>query len=718
VSRAASTARPLTLGLAHELGLCASLSAATLIVLLGGSFPPWVWLAMFAPALSLAMARRGVVAPGFSGTLLAFAALGAGISTLVQGGLESAVFAGGATLLGLLAARVVTRRTLEHDLQALLLGLVLVLAGSVLNVTLSYFLVFVAYAVATVWALSTRQLLAGAEQTARAALTLTTPSSSASSMATQAAWIARAAARARDRDDVITPLFFVASGAVSLAVLGAAVVVFVSFPRIGFGELGMLLRKESQLPPAVGFAGNPRGLSTSSEVVARVRGVPVDRFLEGLYLRGIVYDELTLDAFAQSAPDATSAPVVDRRPSLPGLAWDAERAGRVEVTLTPIAGALLFTLGHTTTAMTLAGGAANPNRSLPVAGRDRHDELRFEVPLSSPLRYELRGSLAVAGVVPAPSPRVPALTEPARFLQTPDGIDPALVALVDEALRGASPGVAVDRGSLPVEEVVARLRRFLLGRFRYSLEPELAGRAEPLKAFLLSTRAGHCELFAGGFALLLRLAGIPARVVGGFQGGALADDGAVVFQKRHAHAWVEWWKDDVGWIVDDATPVPGQPRDRMSGLDGLVEQMRRFWDDRVVDYSLRDQQDALRTAADALRGLQPGRAALAGVAVVVGIVVIASVVRGRRRGRDAARQGDALSEAILAAVARLRGAPPSPTATLREVIAGCEPAVLRAAVDACERARFGEQAVAPDELRRLLDGLATIRATPPGGRPA
>jgi hypothetical protein len=263
-----------------------------------------------------------------------------------------------------------------------------------------------------------------------------------------------------------------------------------------------------------------------------------------------------------------------------------------------------------------------------------------------------------------------------------------------------------------VDARVARLRDWMLREFRYSLEPELAGRSEPLKTFLLSSRGGHCELFAGGFALLLRLAGIPARVVGGFQGGALADDGAVVFQKRHAHAWVEWWKDDVGWVVDDATPVPGAARDRIEGFDALLEQVRRFWDDRVVDYSLRDQQDALRTASEALRGLRPGR--LVGVVLVFSAVIgiIGVVVRRWRARQRAAVQGDVLTEAILGAVARLRGDPPPPNATLRELVAGHEPAVLRAAVDACERARFGGEPVARPRLQQLLEGLRAIDARP------
>jgi transglutaminase-like putative cysteine protease len=686
--------RRLTLGLAHELGLCASLTSATLIVLLGGVFPPWVWLAAFAPALSLAMARSDVVAPGFSGTLLGNAANGAGVATIVRGGVESAVFAGGATLLGLLSARILTRRTLAHDQQSILLGLVLVLAGSVLNVGLSYFLVFVGYAVSTVWALATRQLLAGAEQAAR--------STTGTGIAT----------KPRDRDDVITPLFFAASGAVSLAVLGAAVVVFVSFPRIGFGEIGFLTHKDSKLPPTVGFGSSPRGLSTSTDVIARVRGVTAASFEDGLYLRGIVYDRLSLDAFSQSEPDAVDAPVVDLRPSIPSVAYDAARASRVEVTLTPIAGALLFTLGHTRSALVLSGGAANPNRSLGIGGRDRHDELRAVAPLASPLRYELRGSIAAPGAVPPPSSTPPRLSDDdrQRFLAVPDVLDPRLRALVDTAMRDGG-AAAVDVATLSPAERATRLRRYLMANFRYSLAGELTGATEPLKAFLLDVRAGHCELFAGGFALLLRLAGVPARVIGGFQGGALADDGGVVFQMRHAHAWVEWWQEGTGWIVDDATPEPTATREHLAGLDALVEGIRRFWDDRVVDYALEDQQDALKRISQALQGRGLGTLFRVVVVVTVVGVVVFAVRRRLLRRASGARQGDRLTDEVVAAVTRLTGTPPAPTSTLREAVVGVGSRVLHDAVDACERVRFGGESLPAARVQALVDELRAL--TPP-----
>jgi transglutaminase-like putative cysteine protease len=661
----------LTLGLAHELGLLAAMTASILIVLLGGEFPPWMWLTAFAPTLSMALLRRGVHVPAISGTLLGVLAIGAGGISILRGGLDAAVFAGGSALLGLVVARLLTRRTLAHDQQSLLLSLILVFAGSVLNTGMSYLFVFVAYAIAAVWALSTRQLLAGAEETGMSAQ------------------------QARERGDVITPLFFAASAGVSVAVLGAALLIFVSFPRIGFGELGFLGRKDSQLPSSVDFGGNPRGLSTSTTVVARARGVPMKSFDDGLYLRSAVYDVVTLDAFSQSEPTTTLAQTIDNRPILRVLAGAPGNDVEYDVMVTPIVGSVIPLLGYTRTALVLSGGNANPNRTMNIGGRDRFDQLRTITPIASPLRYQVRGSIAVVGQVPPPPKDAVSLSDDdrGRYLAL-SSEDPAVRAFLDGLLKDLPADATTERR-------VAVVRDALLKGFNYSLEGRVAGRSAPLRAFLLDERAGHCELFAGGYALLLRMMGIPSRVIGGFQGGALADDGSVVFQLRHAHAWVEWWQDGVGWIVDDATPAATANRERLGPFDGVIERLRVFWDDRVVDYALEDQQTALKSVSQTLRGHNLGkmlRAAVVGVPVLVVVVLVAARFRRRQSGRAA---GDTLARHIVDAAERWSGERRSPSMTVREIVEQSPHPVLRRALEAYEGVRFG--GVVPDST--VIGGL-------------
>ena len=86
----------------------------------------------------------------------------------------------------------------------------------------------------------------------------------------------------------------------------------------------------------------------------------------------------------------------------------------------------------------------------------------------------------------------------------------------------------------------AILAHFREEKFVYTLEPgELASR-DPVDGFLFDSRRGFCEHYASAFAVLLRAAGIPARIVTGYQGGELNPRGNyLVVRQSDAHAWVE-----------------------------------------------------------------------------------------------------------------------------------------------------------------------------------
>lgn len=89
--------------------------------------------------------------------------------------------------------------------------------------------------------------------------------------------------------------------------------------------------------------------------------------------------------------------------------------------------------------------------------------------------------------------------------------------------------------------------------FSYTLRPPLL-RGDRTDAFLYQTQAGYCEHYASSFAVLMRAAGIPARVVTGYQGGQWMDGGQYL-RLRHAdaHAWTEVWFENRGWVRIDPT---------------------------------------------------------------------------------------------------------------------------------------------------------------------
>jgi len=89
--------------------------------------------------------------------------------------------------------------------------------------------------------------------------------------------------------------------------------------------------------------------------------------------------------------------------------------------------------------------------------------------------------------------------------------------------------------------------------FRYTLNPGALG-GHPVESFLFETRAGFCEHYASAFVYLMRAAGIPARIVGGYMGGFVNPRGGFLeVYQANAHAWAEIWVEGKGWVRVDPT---------------------------------------------------------------------------------------------------------------------------------------------------------------------
>jgi transglutaminase-like putative cysteine protease len=97
------------------------------------------------------------------------------------------------------------------------------------------------------------------------------------------------------------------------------------------------------------------------------------------------------------------------------------------------------------------------------------------------------------------------------------------------------------------------------GGFTYTNRPAVFAEA-PLVGFVVQTRAGYCQYFAGAMALMLRYLGVPARVVVGFSSGTYSARRKVWTVTDHdAHAWVEAWFRGYGWLPFDPTTSAGRP---------------------------------------------------------------------------------------------------------------------------------------------------------------
>ena len=104
------------------------------------------------------------------------------------------------------------------------------------------------------------------------------------------------------------------------------------------------------------------------------------------------------------------------------------------------------------------------------------------------------------------------------------------------------------------------LQKFNREEFFYTLEPPALGR-NPVDAFLFDTKRGFCEHYASAFAVMMRAAGIPSRIVLGYQGGEINPMGAyMIVRQADAHAWTEVWLPERGWYRLDPTAAVAPER--------------------------------------------------------------------------------------------------------------------------------------------------------------
>lgn len=202
--------------------------------------------------------------------------------------------------------------------------------------------------------------------------------------------------------------------------------------------------------------------------------------------------------------------------------------------------------------------------------------LRAKTPVLQPLRYQGLSYTAYHTDGISPDQRQ-------RALQLGKGITPRQRLLVGDWQRGQADAQTIVRRALEY---------FKQQPFVYTLNPP-AYRENPVEQFLFESKEGFCEHFASAFTQLMRLAGVPARMVIGFQGGEYNRLGDYyTIRDYDAHAWSEVWIPQSGWMRIDptATVAPDRVRYAIQPGRGVVGEPVRFLDirDGILGSTLRD----------------------------------------------------------------------------------------------------------------------------------
>jgi hypothetical protein len=320
------------------------------------------------------------------------------------------------------------------------------------------------------------------------------------------------------------------------------------------------------------------------------------------------------------------------------------------------------------------------------------------------------------------------------YLQLPP-LDPRIEAIASEIRR---------RTATPVETARA-LVIHLRSTYAYSLNVNDAAVASPLTHFLIERKPGHCEYFATALAILLRLDGIPSRVVNGFYGGESSElTGQVILRQSDAHSWVEAFIPGEGWITLDPTPadVSGlSPWDVPGRLKLLFEDSEIAWDTWIVGLDLEDQQGILEDVRDRVdlalaaiviraregaRGVErllgiPGRGMAAPILVTLGIAAAALLAAAARLGRGAWRRrrgarDDHPATALFRRFERECGRAGMTRAPATSPGEFARRAGAMEIASAFEAARYGEPSRQAEALARLRVSVSSYRA--PTGTPS
>ncbi len=226
-----------------------------------------------------------------------------------------------------------------------------------------------------------------------------------------------------------------------------------------------------------------------------------------------------------------------------------------------------------------------------------------------------------------------------QALQLPAGFNPRTAALAQQWRQQAGGDD---------QALVRRALQWVAAEFSYTLDTPLPGR-DSVDEFLFEQKAGFCEHFSAAFVVLMRNAGIPARVVTGFAGGSRNPFGDYwVIRRMDAHAWAEVWLPQRGWVRVDPTAAvaPERIRDTLedrladpaAGFEGRwarfgmgMDWLRRGWNELVLSFDASKQRQLFKPFGLKELGAPQLVLLLVTVATLALVAMIWILARGERQ---------------------------------------------------------------------------------------
>ena len=232
-----------------------------------------------------------------------------------------------------------------------------------------------------------------------------------------------------------------------------------------------------------------------------------------------------------------------------------------------------------------------------------------------------------------------------RFTAVPGSLDPRIRQLAHNILKDCT---------TTTEKMRTVAAHFANDEYNIGIRIPLG--EDPLTYFLLERPPAHCEYFAAGAAMLLRIGGVPTRYVTGFVASEWNPVGGYwMARNRNAHAWVEAYDDESGWQVVEATPAGGVPGGDVAGTADYLADFARF---RIQELQVKTYLRGVaglfawlgaraKSMLDLAAGNSPGMLALKACL----LILLVRFIRRRARKRRPARTKDPSIRALHALLA-------------------------------------------------------------------
>ncbi|MEC7816953.1 MAG: transglutaminaseTgpA domain-containing protein [Pseudomonadota bacterium] len=339
-------------------------------------------------------------------------------------------------------------------------------------------------------------------------------------------------------------------GMMMLKTLPVVILLFVFFPRMApLWSVPMVSGQARTGLSDTMTPGDISSLAQSSERAFRVTFGDEPPPYAQRYWRGLILDYLEGETWRQRDSGGFQRP---GRVAIDGGVGPLEN-GQYDVLLEPT---------DQTWAFALEGSVAVSDNVTEA----EQNLFRFRRPADTSVRYRMALDESPAATVETLS-----AAEQRRFLQLPVGGNPRTRQLANDMAATLTP-----------EQIVVELmRRFREQAYFYTLRPP-AMPDDGIDALMFDEKRGFCAHYAGATTFLLRAAGIPARIVAGYQGGEAGAGGEYLIVRQYdAHAWVEVWLEGRGWVRVDPTAAIAPSRIE-SGLREAMAEEGSFLEDNLL----------------------------------------------------------------------------------------------------------------------------------------